>query len=287
MNKLLLGLPFFFILNLTFGQTTTSNYVFFNENRTPLQARNWVIRQNNSNEGDLQFGFINSNTGGLPNFFATPSDAKLTISNTGNVGIGTTTPSAKLDVQGNANFNGNVLLGKDFGGVSTISGPAFSGAIQIKTHSALGGSANRYLRLGVKDNNSVFYPVISINDDQNVGIGTTTTDSKLCVKGTIHTNEVKVDLLGAVAPDYVFENSYKLPTLFELQSYINQNKHLPEVPSAKEMEENGINLKEMNLLLLKKVEELTLYVLEQNRKTGSQQNEIEELRNEIRKMKQK
>jgi hypothetical protein len=72
----------------------------------------------------------------------------------------------------------------------------------------------------------------------NVGIGTTLLpDAKLCVKGTIHTNEVKVDLLGAVVPDYVFENTYKLSSLIEIQSYINQNKHLPEVPSAKEMEE--------------------------------------------------
>ncbi|MEQ9413391.1 MAG: tail fiber protein, partial [Cyclobacteriaceae bacterium] len=100
----------------------------------------------------------------------------------------------------------------------------------------------------------------------NVGIGTTTPDSKLTVKGIIHTQEVKVDLNGSVAPDYVFEKDYPLTTLEELKSYIDQNKHLPEVPSAKEMEVDGINLKEMNLLLLRKIEEMTLHLIDQNQR---------------------
>ena len=107
---------------------------------------------------------------------------------------------------------------------------------------------------------------LSVGEDGNVGIGTTSPDSKLTVKGNIHTQEVKVDLNGAVAPDYVFEKDYALTSLEELKAYIDQNKHLPEVPSAKEMEEDGVNLKEMNLLLLKKVEELTLYLLKQEQR---------------------
>jgi hypothetical protein len=95
-----------------------------------------------------------------------------------------------------------------------------------------------------------------------VGIGTTDPDELLTVKGKIHTQEVRVDLTGAVTPDYVFEKDYNLIPLSEVESYINANKHLPEVPSAKEMEANGMNLKEMNLILLKKVEELTLYLIE-------------------------
>lgn len=98
----------------------------------------------------------------------------------------------------------------------------------------------------------------------NVGIGTTTPDSKLSVKGTIHTQEVKVDLNGSVAPDYVFEEDYALTSLEELKSYIDQNKHLPEIPSAKQMEEDGINLKDMNLMLLRKIEEMTLHMIQQS-----------------------
>lgn len=108
--------------------------------------------------------------------------------------------------------------------------------------------------------------------DGNVGIGTTAPNEKLTVNGTIYGKEVKVDL-NVPAPDYVFEKDYNLPSLEEIQGYIDQHKHLPEVPSAKEIEIKGINVGEMNMILLKKVEELTLYLLEQNNKL-IEQNEI-------------
>jgi hypothetical protein len=98
--------------------------------------------------------------------------------------------------------------------------------------------------------------------DGFVGMGTTSPDTRLTVKGIVHAQEVKIDLNGATAPDYVFENDYKLPSLEKIKLYIDQYHHLPEVPSAKEMEEDGVKVGEMNMLLLKKVEELTLYVIE-------------------------
>ena len=104
-----------------------------------------------------------------------------------------------------------------------------------------------------------------VGSNGRVGIGTKNPDATLAVKGDIHTQEVRVDV-DVPGPDYVFENDYNLLPLSELEAYIKGNKHLPEVPSAKEMEANGINLKEMNLLLLKKVEELTLHVIQQNKK---------------------
>ncbi|SHH21362.1 hypothetical protein SAMN04488109_3194 [Chryseolinea serpens] len=123
---------------------------------------------------------------------------------------------------------------------------------------------------------SVMLDAMMISHDGNVGIGTTAPDAKLAVKGIIHAQEVKVDLTGSVAPpDYVFENSYKLLPLTQLDTYVQKNKHLPEVPSASEMEKNGINLKEMNLVLLKKVEELTLYVIQQ-------QQEIDALKSKVK-----
>lgn len=117
--------------------------------------------------------------------------------------------------------------------------------------------------------------------DGKIGIGTQNPDELLTVKGKIHTQEVRVDLDGAVAPDYVFEMyirgtslskpNYQRHSLAELATYIEQNEHLPGIPSARSMEESGISLKEFNLLLLEKVEELTLYTLEQ-------QKEIENLK---------
>jgi hypothetical protein len=106
-----------------------------------------------------------------------------------------------------------------------------------------------------------------------VGIGTKSPDELLTVKGKIHTQEVLVDLNGAVAPDYVFEQyfegssagntAYKLPSLEEVAAFIEANHHLPGVPSAAALDEKGLSLKAMNLILLQKIEELTLYTLEQ------------------------
>ena len=81
----------------------------------------------------------------------------------------------------------------------------------------------------------------------------------------------------AGGPDYVFEEGYDLSTLEEVEAYIKDNKHLPEVPSAKEMEENGIELAQMNMLLLKKIEELTLHLIEQNKLIHEQNRRIESL----------
>ena len=123
-----------------------------------------------------------------------------------------------------------------------------------------------------------------IEKDGKIGIGTNSPDELLTVKGTIHSQEVKVDLNGAVAPDYVFEKyftgfstvmpEYDLISLEELETFVERNHHLPNVPSAAEMAADGVSLKEMNLLLLQKVDELTLYILQQ-------QKEIEMLKTKI------
>ena len=113
----------------------------------------------------------------------------------------------------------------------------------------------------------------------NVGVGTATPDEKLTVKGKIHAEEVKVDLV-VPAPDYVFDNDYPLIPLSEIQNYIKENKHLPEVPSAKEMEKKGINLSEMNILLLKKVEELTLHLIKQEERIEILENNQKKITNQ-------
>jgi hypothetical protein len=104
-------------------------------------------------------------------------------------------------------------------------------------------------------------PRMTILTSGYVGIGTVNPDQLLTVNGKVHAREVVVDL-SVPGPDYVFEPDYKLLSLSEIEHYIKENKHLPEVPSAKEMEENGLNLNEMNLLLLKKIEEMTLHMIE-------------------------
>lgn len=85
-------------------------------------------------------------------------------------------------------------------------------------------------------------------------------EGQLGVDGKIRAEEVKVEIING--PDYVFEPDYELRTLQETKEYVSENKHLPEIPSAKEMEANGIDLGDMNMRLLKKIEELTLYQIE-------------------------
>ena len=118
---------------------------------------------------------------------------------------------------------------------------------------------------------------MAFNVNGNVGVGTSTPDEKFEVNGKIRTQEVIVTLDNW--PDYVFENDYELTPLNELEEYIQKNKHLPNVPSASEVAENGAQLGEMNKVLLEKVEELTLYLLEQDKRLKKLEYENNKLRN--------
>jgi len=124
----------------------------------------------------------------------------------------------------------------------------------------------------------------TLNVTGHVGIGSIATDptgAMLTVKGKIHTTEVIVDLNAPVA-DYVFDTNYTLMPLNKVESYVKENKHLPEIPSATEVSQNGMNMGEMQNKLLQKVEELTLYVIEQQKTINQQSAKIEELEKKIK-----
>jgi hypothetical protein len=110
----------------------------------------------------------------------------------------------------------------------------------------------------------------------NVGIGTTSPGTyKLSVEGTIGARRVKVIAPGAPWADYVFDSSYQLPSLQEVEHFIQRNKHLPEVPSAAEVKMNGIDLGDNQVTLLKKIEELTLYIITQEKQLDRQKQELD------------
>ncbi len=125
---------------------------------------------------------------------------------------------------------------------------------------------------------------------ENVGIGTTTPKEKLAVNGNIRAKEIKVEM--ANWPDYVFAPEYQNTSLAELEKFIKMNKHLPDMPTAKEVEEHGVSLGEMNKVLLKKVEELTLHLIEKDKDiqllkvlTEEQHKQIKSILNTLKKEK--
>ena len=187
------------------------------------------------------------------------------IDTSGNVGIGTTTPQRKLHIEGDV----FIPVGSYRIGSHNDSGNRLR--LHHNTQNAyIDYAPNLYFRAGTST-------MVTFDSNGNVGIGLTNPSAKLDVAGVIRAHEVKVCVNQGC--DYVFADDYKLMSLNDLSSFVKTNKHLPEVAPAAIMEAEGISLSEMNTLLLKKVEELTLYVIGQNEKMQILEAEINELKN--------
>ncbi|MFD2034501.1 hypothetical protein ACFSKL_06860, partial [Belliella marina] len=187
-------------------------------------------------------------------------------------GIGTTSPSSKLDVKGGisveggnpiASVNGfrNSLQFISTGHSAIVFNPGETTELMFGFHTngnfywGTGQNAgNRYsMRLGKNGDLQVY---------GNMGIGISPSQNyKFQVNGTIRAKEVKLEAHNW--PDYVFEKDYELMPLEAVDSFIGENGHLPGLKPAKVYEEEGVNMMELNQKLLEKVEELTLYVIEQ------------------------
>lgn len=118
---------------------------------------------------------------------------------------------------------------------------------------------------------------IHFNSNGDVGIGTGSTwGYKLSVNGTIRAKEIRVESGWA---DFVFKKDYQLPSLQEVKAHIDEHQHLPGIPSEAEVKENGVGLAEMTTKLLQKVEELTLYAIQQQETIDKLNNKVQELEN--------
>ncbi|WP_295200405.1 hypothetical protein [uncultured Chryseobacterium sp.] len=226
-----------------------------------------------------------------------PNGAPATSnSSTGNVGIGTSAPNSKLHVQGDINSTGGGILNIAFNATDKTNeisnyGLSLLGIYPIGSSGNYGPgvSLSGYFGLSL---NTVSTERVRIDDSGNVGIGTSTPQYRLDVNGKssfadnmrvnakIEAKEIKVTLTPTA--DFVFENDYDLPKLEDVEKQIKEKKHLPEIASAKEMEKEGVNVGDFQIKLLQKIEELTLYTIEQNKLIKEQQKRIEALENKNR-----
>ena len=193
--------------------------------------------------------------------------------NLGNVGIGTSSPWAKLHVEGSlfvngaASIEGDVTLGN--GHFLRLRDSNNSPQLTLwrdqNNHVLFWNSQRILIGTGAVNGDNVR---MMIHENGNVGIGTALPTHKLAVNGTIRAKELIIDSGWA---DFVFEDDYKLKSLQEVEEYIQTNGHLPDVPSASEVAANGVSVGEMQSKLLQKIEELTLYVIELEKRLEAKQ----------------
>lgn len=263
----------------TIGQAGTALRV------TPDNTNGHVNVYPQSTLGDL---FLNSESSGTGNTF-------LNANNAGFVGVGTSSPSQRLHVNGSLGVTGSIkgletngsldvyaasyvhdgsylqLFGKDHSSVP--------GQVWITSgYNANGSGSDDAIVFGTKQNdqsnNFVRNEHMVIHADGRVKIGAepVPTGYKLAVEEGIITEKVKVAVAGTTDwSDYVFADDYKLMPLQDLRAYVAENKHLPGVPSAEEVVNQGLDLGKMDAKLLEKVEELTLYIIELEAKVNALQ----------------
>jgi hypothetical protein len=214
----------------------------------------------------------------------------VAIKGNGNVGIGTSNPVTKLAVNGNFQL-GNALKQTQGANVPNGNGTElyFDGIHSVLQSYDRGGTGtyNPLIIMGV--------PLFLNPYGGNVTIGTTNPDpgALFTVNGKISAEEVRVLQIAAnevtinntAWSDFVFEDNYNLPSLDHVESYIKENKHLPDIPSAKEVEKEGLSMADMMKKQMQKIEELTLYMIEQNKQLTELKNENQSIKKELAEIK--
>lgn len=229
-----------------------------------------------------------------------------TFPSTGNTGIGTTNPTYQLDVVAEGALRFPAQRNFAFFGTRPATGSNNGLILQHQSYANPNENVFRLLTVSASANEGFaeFNPRVTpnttrgavafgynglelfrINQNGKVRIGNGTNDLKtpdgykLFVEDGILTEKVKVAVkTTANWADYVFAEDYKLMPLNEVEQFTKDNKHLPNVPSAKEMTVDGLDVAKMDAKLLEKVEELTLYLIEQNKVNEKQAKEIEDLK---------
>ncbi len=283
---------------VTFGlATSNSNFV------QTSAANDFIFRTINNSTGNFIFAIGTTST---------PTEI-MRITSGGNVGIGITTPATKFEVDGTSGntlkiVDGNQGAGKiltsNATGVASWTTPnsnTYAWTLTGNTGTSISNYIGTYDAISLRFRTSNAQRMI-IDSSGYVGIGATKPVARLDIRGSANTDPAIIvrnqydtihfrvrtngyvearDVLvktGQIMPDYVFEKDYKYRSLEQLEEFINTNKHLPDVPSAADVKNGGLNVVEMDAALLRKVEEQTLYIIDLQKQITAMQKEIELLK---------
>lgn len=256
------------------GTNVVGSPTLYLTNNTATTGRNYFI--NSDDNGTFQI------TDGT----STPV-SRFVVTNLGNVGLGISSPDAKLHVNGNTVFQG-LNTGIEYRDASGFNHFQMGLVGSIAAYSRF-GQAGDFVIAKVNSSGNIYISnqqsgaihfttgssyanenIIMSVLGNNVGIGTTDTKGyKLAVNGSAIFTKAVVKVF-STWPDYVFDDHYKIPSLSYIENFIKTKRHLPGVPSADEINKDGIDLASFQSTLLQKTEELTLYIIDQNKKIDQQ-----------------
>ncbi len=251
--------------------SSPGNYLSFTGNGTAHRVYQFYSGESTSGNRFTRMELYNCDTS--LNFtkniqFHTAGDSFF---NGGNVGIGNIDPSERLDISGNLKLTNGIILGGWSNGTAGFTlepgGPKSTFRFDSKR-----------LRFWTPD----IGEIMTINDSGMVGIGTVSPTHKLSVNGTIQAKEVIVE---SGWSDFVFEDSYRLRSLEEVENHIEEYGHLPDVPSAAVVESEGLSVGEAQKIMMQKIEELTLYMIDLKKENEALKAEVGAQREEIEKLK--